>query len=442
MFSRPVVVKYQWICLPPDMNKKALTERDICTKFITPAIGDAGWDTPTQMREEVTFTAGRVQVRGQVAARSEKTKKRADYILYYKPNLPLAVVEAKDNNHAVAAGMQQAISYAETLDIPFVYASNGDAFVERDRTRTSGTIEREIGLDAFPSPAELWQRYCAWKELTPAQEQIITQEQHFDPGGKRPRYFQQIAINRTMEAIAKAQKRILLVMATGTGKTYTAFQIIWRFRKTRPNARILFLADRNILVDQTKTNDFQPFGGAMTKVTNRRIDTSYEVHLALYQAVSGTEEIKNIYKQFSHDFFDLVVVDECHRGSAAEDSAWREILNYFGSATHLGLTATPKETDEVSNIGYFGEPVYTLYSKSDYFDRGWSNLSLMSRTPSTNKKIGSTGARISSGCCESAFESPAAASRLPQPGAGSCSPAPKYESAISASKKLGSISVA
>lgn len=344
-----------------ELNKKRLSERDICTKFITPALVRAGWDVLLQVREELTFTDGRIIVRGGMAARS-KQRKRADYVLSYKPGLRLAVIEAKDNNHPVGAGMQQAIAYAESLDVPFVYSSNGDAFVEHDRTRTDGELEREISLEAFPSPEELWRRYSVWKGIeSPEQQVVVTQEYYRDVGGKRPRYFQEIAINRTVEAVARGQNRVLLVMATGTGKTYTAFQIIWRLWKAKAKKRILFLADRNILIDQTKTNDFQPFGGAMTKVTNRKVDKSYEIYLALYQAVSGTEEEKNIYRQFSPDFFDLVIVDECHRSSAAEDSAWREILEYFKGATQIGLTATPKETTEISNIEYFGDPVY-IYS--------------------------------------------------------------------------------
>lgn len=348
-------------------NKKELTERDICTKFITPAIIQAGWDNNTQIREEVTFTAGRVIVKGKLASRS-KDRKRADYILYHKPGIPLAVIEAKDNKHSVGAGMQQALEYAEMQDIPFVYSSNGDAFIEHDRTLTSGTITREISLDSFPSPQELWARYNAAHNLDTQQQSIVSQDYYSDGSGKDPRYYQLIAINRTIEAIAKGQNRILLVMATGTGKTYTAFQIIWRLWKAKKKKRILFLADRNILVDQTKTNDFQPFGKAMTKIEKRQADKSYEIYLALYQAVSGTEEDKNIYKQFSPDFFDLIVVDECHRGSAAEDSNWREILAYFNSATQIGLTATPKETRDISNIEYFGEPIYTYSLKQGIED--------------------------------------------------------------------------
>jgi len=350
----------------PPINKKTLTERDICTKFITPAILQSGWDVLTQVREEVSFTKGRVIVKGKTTTRGEP--KRADYILYYKPNIPIAVIEAKDNTQAIGAGMQQALEYAVTLDVPFVFSSNGDGFIERDQTKSSGVIERELTLAEFPSPAELWQRYCAWKGITDDVRPVVEQDFYSDGSGKGTLYYQLIAINRTIEAIAKGQNRILLVMATGTGKTVTAFHIIWRLWKAGVKKRILFLADRNILVDQARTNDFKPFGGAMTKITNRQADKSYEIYLALYQAVSGTEDASNIYKQFSPDFFDLVVIDECHRGSAAEDSAWREILAYFSKATHIGLTATPKETREVSNITYFGEPIYTYSLKQGIED--------------------------------------------------------------------------
>ncbi|BAZ15001.1 hypothetical protein NIES4071_68710 [Calothrix sp. NIES-4071] len=340
------------------LNKKDLSERDICSKYITPAlVNTAGWDLHVQIREEVSFTKGRVYVRGQMVSRGQA--KRADYILYYKPGIPIAVIEAKDNNHSVGAGMQQALEYASILDLPFAYSSNGDAFIEHDFAITAGIKEKEIPLDAFPSPQELWQRYCIYKGIDSGIEAIVTQDYYDDGSGKAPRYYQEIAINKTVEAIAKCENRILLVMATGTGKTYTAFQIIWRLWKSKTKKRILFLADRNILVDQTKTNDFKPFGSAMTKIKKRQVDKSYEIYLALYQGVSGTEAEKNIYKQFSSDFFDLVIIDECHRGSAAEDSAWREILEYFSSATQIGLTATPTETREVSNTDYFGEPVYT-----------------------------------------------------------------------------------
>ncbi|HMY98304.1 MAG TPA: DEAD/DEAH box helicase family protein, partial [Burkholderiaceae bacterium] len=315
------------------------------------------------------FTKGRVIVRGRLHTRGQA--RRADYVLYHQANLPLAVIEAKDNTHGPGDGMQQALDYAEALDAPFVFTSNGDGFVFHDRSGTGTQVETHLGLDQFPSPAELWRRYCLWADLTDADVRARAQVPYYDDGsGRAPRYYQVNAINRTVEAVARGQRRVLLVMATGTGKTYTAFQIIWRLWKSRQARRILFLADRNILVDQTRNNDFKPFGAAMTKITGRKIDTSYEIYLSLYQAVTGAEEEKNVYKQFSPDFFDLIVVDECHRGSAAEDSAWRDILAYFSSATQIGLTATPKETKEVSSTHYFGEPVYT-YSLRQGIDDGF-----------------------------------------------------------------------
>jgi len=350
----------------PDLDKKALSERDICTKFITPAITAAKWDVMNQIREEVAFTKGRVIVRGTISTRGEP--KRADYVLSYKPGIPLAVVEAKDNNHSVGAGMQQALDYGETLDVPFVFSSNGDAFVFHDRTGQTQPVETEISLADFPTPDELWQRYCKWKKITPLQEPVVAKDYHVEGPDKEPRYYQQIAINRAVEAIARDDNRLLMVMATGTGKTFVAFQIIWRLWKAGKKKRILFLADRNILVDQTRVNDFKPFGNKMTKIEGRRVDKSYEIYLSLYQAVTGNEEEKNIYKEFSPDFFDLIIVDECHRGSAAEDSAWREILEYFSGATQIGLTATPRETKEISNIDYFGEPIFTYSLKQGIAD--------------------------------------------------------------------------
>jgi len=340
-----------------EQSKKEFTERDICTKYITPALASSGWDIQNQIREEVSFTAGRIFVHGTKVKRGDA--QRADYVLYYKPNMPIAVIEAKDNNHSVGGGMQQALGYADALDVPFAFSSNGDGFLEHDRTCQEGTVERELPISSFPKPSELWKRYCTAKGIVSTTESIIAQDYHADVIGKTPRYYQQIAINRTIEAITKGQNRILLVMAAGTGKTYTAFQIIWRLWRARAKRRILFLADRNILVDQTRINDFKPFESAMTKITNRQVDKSYEIYLSLYQAVTGNEEEKNIYKQFTPDFFDLIIVDECHRGSAVADSAWREVLDYFSSATQIGMTATPKETRDVSNIDYFGEPVYT-----------------------------------------------------------------------------------
>ena len=349
------------------MSKKSLSEADICAKYITPALIAAGWDEALQIRREVSFTKGRIIVRGKLHTRGEQ--KRADYILYYKANMPLAVIEAKDNKHSVGSGMQQALNYAETLDIPFVFSSNGDGFICHDRTGLAALTEQEFSLANFPSPTELWQRYCHYKGIETADAKHTVEMPYYDDGtGRAPRYYQANAINNTIEAVAKAQQRILLVMATGTGKTYTAFQIIWRLWKSGTKKRILFLADRNILVDQTKNNDFKPFGAAMTKISKRQIDKSYEIYLSLYQAVTGSEETQNIYKQFSPDFFDLIVIDECHRGSAAEDSAWREILAYFTSATHIGLTATPKETKDVSSIYYFGEPIYSYTLKQGIED--------------------------------------------------------------------------
>jgi len=339
------------------IDKKSLSERDICTKFITPAIKDvAGWDL-MQFSEE--FTLGKIFVKGKRVARGSKD--RADYILFHNRDLPIAIIEAKDNNHDLGAGMQQALRYAEMIDTPFAYSSNGDGFIEHDRTKSEGVLERTLGMNQFPSPQELWERYKAWKQISPAEEQIINQPYFI--GEKPPRYYQRVAINRAVEAVAQGQNRILLTMATGTGKTYTAFQIMWRLWKAKKKKRILFLADRNILVDQARTNDFKHFGDVMTKITDREVDKSFEVYLALYQAVSGTAEVMNIYKQFSPDFFDLIFVDECHRGSAKEDSAWREILEYFQPATQIGLTATPRETENVSNIEYFGEPLYTYSLK-------------------------------------------------------------------------------
>ena len=345
-----------------------MTETDICTKYITPAVVTAGWDLKKQIRQEVFFTNGKIIIKGDKITRGER--KRADYILYYKPNIPIAIIEAKDNKHSIGSGLQQGIEYGEILDIPFVFSSNGDGFILHDRTGQSKEIERELPIDGFPSPVELWDDYKKWKGINEDEEEVITQGYHLEEKGKKPRYYQEVAINRAVEAIAKGQDRILLVMATGTGKTFVASQIIYKLWKSRAKKRILFLADRNILVDQARNNDFKKFKDVMTKVTKRNIDTSYEVYLALYQGLTGNEDWKNIYKQFSRDFFDLIVIDECHRGSAREDSAWREILEYFSTASQIGMTATPKETKEVSNIDYFGEPVYT-YSLKQGIDDGF-----------------------------------------------------------------------
>ena len=348
------------------MNKKELSESDIKAKFITPGILNSGWDEHTQLRREVYFTDGRIFVKGDRTARGER--KFADYILYYKPNIPVAIIEAKDNNHSTKSGIQQALNYAEILDIPCVFSSNGDGFCFHDRTSDNGDVETELSMEEFPSPEELWKKYKKYKGVEADENETIVSQDYFSDGsGKTPRYYQQIAINKTVEAIANNLKRILLVMATGTGKTFTAFQIIYRLWKSGSKKRILFLADRNVLIDQTARGDFKHFKEAMTIIRNKKIDKAYNIYLALYQGLSDSQS-NDAYKQFSPDFFDLIVVDECHRGSARDDSKWKEILNYFNSATHIGLTATPKETTEVSNIEYFGDPLYTYSLKQGIND--------------------------------------------------------------------------
>lgn len=347
------------------INKAKLSETDIITKFILPAVKNAGWDDRTQIRQEFPVTDGKVVVRGQVAARQKA--RRADIALFYKDGMPLAVIEAKSNQYFVGHGIQQSLDYAERLGVPFAFATNGNGFLFHDKTNPN-QVESEIALDDFPSCEQLWEKFCEWKGYRNDQLSLVTQSYHSDGEGKAPRYYQMQAINRSIEAVAKGQNRLLLVMATGTGKTYTAFQIIWRLWKAKQKKRILFLADRNALIDQTFINDFQPFGTAMTKIKGHKIDPAYEIHLGLYQGMTGTEEIQKVYKKVSPDFFDLIVIDECHRGSAAEDSNWRDILDHFSSATQIGLTATPKETEDVSNIEYFGEPIYTYSLKQGIED--------------------------------------------------------------------------
>ena len=370
------------------MNKRDLSEADICAKFITPAVTASGWMEHTQIQREVHFTKGQIHVRGKMVMRGKS--KFADYVLYYKPNIPIAIIEAKENSHAVGDGMQQALEYAEILNIPFVFSSNGDGFVFHDRTGTMPEMETTLALEAFPGPAELWATYSAWKGLSAEAEHVVLQDYFDDGSGRQPRYYQRNAINAATEVIAKGQNRVLLVMATGTGKTYTAFQIIWRLWKAGRKKRVLYLADRNVLIDQTMVNDFRPFKSAMAKLSTgsrtieaddgwsgeivkaldhkRRIDTSYEIYLGLYQAITGPEERQKLFREFSPEFFDLIVVDECHRGSADDDAAWREILDYFSGATQIGMTATPKETKYVSNIQYFGNPVYTYSLKQGIQD--------------------------------------------------------------------------
>ncbi len=351
------------------MDKKQLTETDIITKFIMPAIENSGWDSMLQIRQEVKLRDGKVIVRGQLGVRT--TVKSADIVLYLKPDVALAVVEAKANKHEIGKGMQQGLDYARLLDVPFIFASNGDGFIFHDKTAAKGQpVETEISLEDFPSPERLWQKLRVYKGYTDEQESLATQDFYDDGTDKRPRYYQLQAINKSTEAISRGENRILLVMATGVGKTYTAFQIAWRLWKAKKKQRILFLADRNVLIDDPKRKDFLPFGDNMTKITGRTVDPAYQVHLGIYQALTGPEEHQKAFKQVSPDFFDLIIIDECHRGSASEDSAWREILEYFDSATQIGLTATPKETEDVSNIDYFGDPVYT-YSLKEGIEDGF-----------------------------------------------------------------------
>lgn len=346
------------------VKKHEMSEEDIKLRFITPAIETAGWDRNKQIKMEYYFTDGRIIVRGKTTKRGKR--KFADYLLYYKPNLPLAIVEAKDNTYSLGAGMQQAIEYADILDVPFAYTSNGDGFIEHDMK--NGT-EKELSIDSFPSPEDLWKRYKGETSMTEEQESIITQPYYFQLGEKTPRYYQRIAINRTIDAVARGQNRILLVMATGTGKTYTAFQIIHRLWKSGTKKKILFLADRNILVDQTMTQDFKPFAKVMTKIEGKKLDSSYEIFLSLYHQLAGDEN-EEPFRFFEPNFFDLIVIDECHRGSAKEESRWRKILEYFSSATQIGMTATPKETKDVSNASYFGDPIY-IYSLKQGIDDGF-----------------------------------------------------------------------
>ncbi|MFC4477328.1 EcoAI/FtnUII family type I restriction enzme subunit R [Flavobacterium chungangensis] len=369
------------------MNKKLLSESDIKEKYITPAIINAGWNEHTQIIREYAITAGRIWVKGKLTARGKKLF--ADYVLYIS-GIPVAIIEAKDNNHSLNSGIQQALKYSDLMDIPFVFSSNGDGFYFHDKTITSGNIEINLALEDFPTADFLWKKYKKFKEIeTEIEEKIILQD-YFSDSNRKPRYYQQIAINRTVEAVAKGQDRILLVMATGTGKTYTAFQIAYRLFKSKSKRKILFLADRTALVDQTLRGDFRHFKDAMTIIKKKVInvdgkdvlvannkrgidnaDKAFDIFLGLYQGLSNSNpEIPDAFKDFSRNYFDLIIVDECHRGSAKEDSKWREILEYFNTATHIGLTATPKETKEISNIHYFGEPLYT-YSLKQGIDDGF-----------------------------------------------------------------------
>ena len=339
------------------------TEEDVKFRYITPAIENAGW-SKNQILMEYFFTEGQVLVRGKIVRRGPR--KKADYLLTHSNNqTPLAIIEAKDSDHSIGSGMQQAISYAQILQIPFAYSSNGKGFLEHDFFTG---IEREISNDEFPTEEQLWQRVKAGKNYDDHQAHLITEPDYFDIlSGKKPRYYQRIAIDKTLEAISKGQNRILLVMATGTGKTFTAFQIVWKLLKNKKVNRVLYLADRNILIDQTMQQDFRPLEKIMTKVQDRKLDSAYEIYMSLYQQLAG-DEGEEPFRQFKKDFFDLIVVDECHRGSAKEESQWRRILDYFDTGIHIGMTATPKETYEVSNITYFGEPVYTYSLKQGIRD--------------------------------------------------------------------------
>lgn len=339
-----------------------MNESDVRLKLIDPALKKS-WDTDKQIFTEHYFTDGEIVVRNNFHTR--KKPKKADYLLMYKRDVPIAIVEAKDSNHTVEAGLQQAMGYAVALDVPFAYSSNGKGFAEHDFT--TGKVRR-LSMDDFPSPEELWTRYCASRNIeTEKAEEIVTTSYYYEYGSNSPRYYQRNAINRTMEAIAKGQDRILLVMATGTGKTYTAFQIVHRMREAGLARKVLYLADRNILIDQTIDGDFRPFRKVTTKVEHRKLDPAYEIYFALYQQLVGVDG-EEIFREFSPEFFDLIIVDECHRGSAADDSAWRKILEYFNSAVQIGMTATPKETRDVSNIDYFGEPIYTYSLKQGIED--------------------------------------------------------------------------
>ncbi|WP_221913020.1 EcoAI/FtnUII family type I restriction enzme subunit R [Streptococcus halichoeri] len=349
--------------------KHKMSEEDIKANFITPAILSKGWKNGEHIAYEEYFTDGRIEVRGDKARRKEG--KKSDYALYYQFGQRIAIIEAKDNKHSVRAGLQQAIEYGEILDVPFVYASNGDGFIEHDRITRQ---EREIALDDFPTREELFERLKAEKGLTSEIVEAITIPYYTDAfSSKTPRYYQQIAINRTVEAVARGQKRVMFVMATGTGKTFMAFQIIHRLRKAGLAKRVLFLADRNILVDQTMAEDFKPFEKVMTKITEKLLNApeklnSFEIYLGLYQQLTGEAGEETHYQKFDKDFFDLIVIDEAHRGSAKEDSNWRKVIDYFSSATQIGMTATPKETKEISNMDYFGEPVYTYSLKQGIED--------------------------------------------------------------------------
>ena len=353
------------------LDKKQMTEEDIKLQYITPAI-TSKWNIH-KITMETQITDGKVNLKGNFVFREKP--KRADYILYLGANNPIAIIEAKDNNHSVSFGLQQAITYAKMLDLPFAYSSNGDGFMEHDFLTGQ---EREFGLDEFPTEDELIARYKAERNggagITPAQEKVLDQPYYSSQNTYPPRYYQRIAINRTVDAIASGQNRILLVMATGTGKTYTAFQIVYRLLQSGMKRKILYLADRNILVDQSIQQDFAPLEKVIHKINFAKDDrttiTSHQVYFSLYQQLVGDDDEEHFSELFSPDFFDLIIVDECHRGSAKEESRWRRILDYFSSATQIGMTATPKETKYISNVSYFGDPIYT-YSLKEGIEDGF-----------------------------------------------------------------------
>ena len=357
------------------IDKTELSEQDIRSKYILRAIKQAGWDVESPLvREEFPITAGRIIAKAQVCKRDKPL--RADYVLFLRPNVPLAVIEAKDNNHTVGDGIQQAIKYAQMLNVPFAFSSNGDGFLFHNELADEGEpIERELSLDEFPSPEALIEMYDCRMGLTDDQKRASCIPYYTDNPNKTPRYYQCVAVNRVVDAIAGGEKRALLVMATGTGKTYTAFQIIWHLWKAGVKKRILFLVDRKSLASQTINNDFAPFGDKMMWVKKNNFDTAHEIYIGLYQGLTNdddadAEDAAVLFKNFSKDFFDLIIVDECHRGSIKENSRWRSILEYFSSAAQIGMTATPKETSTLSTIEYFGEPIYE-YSLKQGIDDGY-----------------------------------------------------------------------
>ena len=349
------------------LQKKDMTEEDIKLQYITPAV-TSKWERK-KITMETQITDGKINLKGNLVVREKG--KRADYLLYLSPNNPIAVIEAKDNKHQISEGLQQAMDYAKMLDLPFAYSSNGDGFAEHDFLTGA---ERQFGMDEFPTETELWERFKQESGFTPAQEQVMNQPYYSSQSTHSPRYYQRKAINRTVDAIARGQKRLLLVMATGTGKTYTAFQIIYRLLKSEKVHKVLYLADRNMLVDQSIDQDFAPLQKTIHKINAKKdrpeTITSYEVYFSLYQQLVGDDDKENFRELFQPDFFDLIIVDECHRGSAKEESRWRRILEYFSDAIQIGMTATPKETKYISNLSYFGEPVYS-YSLKEGIDDGF-----------------------------------------------------------------------